>query len=49
VIGVAYALLSETDPEGNTELRTDLNLGICSDVLIRLLKENSVAFTEVKP
>ena len=49
VIGVAYALLSETDPEGNTELRTDLNLGLASEVLMRLLKEHSVAFTEVKP
>lgn len=49
VIGVAYALLSETAPDGNTELRTDLNLGICSDVLIRLLQENSVPFTEATP
>ncbi len=49
VVGIAYALLSETDPEGNTELRTDLNLGIASDVLIRLLKENRVPFTEVSP
>jgi len=49
LVGVAYALLSETDPGGNTELRTDLNLGIASDVLIRLLQENSVFLTEVKP
>ena len=49
VIGVAYALLSETDPEGNTELRSDLNLGLASDMLMRLLKENRVAFTEVRP
>ncbi len=46
LIGVAYALLSETAPDGNTSLRTDLNLGIASDVLVQLLKQNNVRFTE---
>ncbi len=48
VVGVAYALLSETAPDGNTALRTDLNLGIASDVLIQLLKRNNVSFTEAR-
>jgi len=46
VVGVAYALLAETAPDGNPEARTDLNLGIASDVLIRFLKENHVTYTE---
>ncbi len=49
VIGVAYALLAETDADGNPAQRTDLNLGIASRVLIRFLKEDHVSFTEAAP
>ena len=49
VIGVAYALLSETSAEGSTSMRTDLNLGIVSDVLARLLRQNGLPFTEAAP
>ncbi len=49
VIGVAYALLAETDPEGGASQRTDLNLGIASRVLIQFLKQNHVSFTEATP
>jgi len=44
VIGVAYALLSDT----NGTARTDLNLGIAANVLRKFLREHAIAFTEVK-
>jgi S1-C subfamily serine protease len=50
VIGVAYALLGARGPEGASEPpRTDLNLGIASNVLKRCLRSHAVPFTEASP
>ena len=49
VIGVAYAVLAETDPESEGAQRGDLNLGIASRVLMGFLKQNHVNFTEATP
>jgi S1-C subfamily serine protease len=48
VIGVAYALLSERDAAGNASLRTDLNLAITSDVLLRLLQQHGIPYREAR-
>ena len=44
VVGVAYALLSEVN--GNGEPRTDLNLAIASNILRGFLREHGIPFAE---
>jgi S1-C subfamily serine protease len=44
VVGVAYALLSEVN--GNGEPRTDLNLAIASNMLRGFLREHGIPFAE---
>ena len=48
VLGVAYAILSETAPT-TEDSRNDLNLAIAANVLKQFLRSHAISFTEAAP